>query len=123
MNRFKCSRGRLNRGLRVGQKCVDRSAHDEEAVSTTLGLDCMPYRYCNKIGTCMHAVVSLVKSSIVSNSEMFRRDVEGWQTRSRETMHVYGCFPLINTARPVRTVKLFNGTQNVWASDLFDRKN
>ena len=40
----------------------------------------------------VHAVVSLVKSSIVFNSEMFRRDVEGWQTRSRETMPVYGCF-------------------------------
>ena len=28
----------------------------------------------------------------------------------------------INTARPVRTAKLLNGTQNVWASDLSDRK-
>jgi hypothetical protein len=28
----------------------------------------------------------------------------------------------INTPRPVRTVKLVNGTQNVWASDISDRK-
>jgi hypothetical protein len=28
----------------------------------------------------------------------------------------------INTARPARTVKLLNGTQNVWASDLSDLK-
>ena len=28
----------------------------------------------------------------------------------------------INTARPVRTVKLLNGTQNIWASDLSVRK-
>ena len=28
----------------------------------------------------------------------------------------------INTARPVRTVKLLNETQNIWASDLSDQK-
>jgi hypothetical protein len=28
----------------------------------------------------------------------------------------------INTARRVWTVKLLNGTQNIWASDLSDRK-
>ena len=28
----------------------------------------------------------------------------------------------INMVRPVGTVKLLNGTQNVWASDLSDRK-
>jgi hypothetical protein len=28
----------------------------------------------------------------------------------------------INTARPVRTPKLLEGTQNVWASDVSDRK-
>ena len=29
----------------------------------------------------------------------------------------------INTARPVRTAKLLNGTQNVWASDVSDQKS
>jgi hypothetical protein len=28
----------------------------------------------------------------------------------------------INTARTVRTVKLLNGIENVWSSDLSDRK-
>jgi hypothetical protein len=28
----------------------------------------------------------------------------------------------INTAKPARTVKLLNETQNIWASDLSDRK-
>jgi hypothetical protein len=28
----------------------------------------------------------------------------------------------INTARLVRTVKMLNGTQNIWALDLSDRK-
>jgi hypothetical protein len=34
---------------------------------------------------------------------------------------ILGAFS-INTARPVTTVKLLNGTQNIWALYLSDRK-
>ena len=45
---------------------------------------------------------------------------EQCQTSLNKKTHIYGAF--LNMAKPVRTVKLLNEIQNIWASDLSNGK-
>jgi hypothetical protein len=60
----------------------------------------------------------VVRYISVHNSLFYPRGIVKWLQKSLSL----GALISINTARPVRMVKLLNGTQNVCASDLSDRK-
>jgi predicted ATP-grasp superfamily ATP-dependent carboligase len=59
--------------------------------------------------------------------DVYTPPVDQWRSQSDNLVKLCKYFRIhralsINTARAVRTVTLLNGIQNVWSSDLSDRK-